>query len=494
MPSLQRPSVTLNISPATTSPSINHRVLIIGEIGDTSTVTTDEVIKDIQLSDIDIFGKDSNLYYAISKFKSINKINILDVLPIPKGSSKSNCDITINGVATKDNKLTFTLFNNFVEVVINNGDDNVTIATNLETALNASEYFTNVFTINRNNETVTLTTIQPSASLNNTQGVITLEYSDNGITNSTTKFNGGVSNTLADNYLDDKLDERYNSIIFDHTNGTKAIRLYLESQFNLLNKINDGVGFTLVTDSLANFKAIVDSENYKTLVIFGNLDEMKYNINPLVATSEIVAIRALRLTEGSTIANYVSQNIETFGSISLASLPYFNTPLSFDKPIGCIDEEDLINVINKGGSLFINNGVTVLSEITTTYKTNNLGDEDVSFKYLNYVDTLSVIREYLVVGLRKKYSQFRLTDGDLIAGKALTNKGAIKATIIKFLNELADKALVRKGLDNFIKKNLLISDNLETGTISFQCKVPIVVQLRNIQGNLIEVLDIKGEI
>ncbi len=64
----------------------------------------------------------------------------------------------------------------------------------------------------------------------------------------------------------------------------------------------------------------------------------------------------------------MSQSIETFGGLYCASLPYFNTVLSFDKPVGCIEEEDLVNVIDKGGSLWVNNGVTVLSEVVTNYK------------------------------------------------------------------------------------------------------------------------------
>lgn len=494
MPSLQRPSITLNISPTITKPTIEHRVLIIGEVGDNSTVETDTVIKDIQIKDIDIFGKDSQLYYAIEKFKSINKINTLDILPIVKGSSKSTSDITITGTATKNNKLSFTLNNNFVEVVINNSDNDITIATNLEIALNSNNYFTDVFTISRTDNKVTLESKQSTSTLNNHLPVITLKYMDNGIRSDITRFNGGSSNTLPDNYLFNKLDERYNSIIYDYSLGLNVVRFYLEGEFNKLNKINDGVGFTTIRNSLTNFKSIVNEQNYKTQVIFGNLFEMEYNVSSLVATAEIVAIRALRLTDKANIFKYVSQNVETFGGISLASLPYFNTPLSFPKPKGCIDEEDLINLINIGASIWVNNGTTVLSEVVTTYKKNNLGDEDKSFKYLNYVDTLSVIREYLTISLRKRYSQTRLTDGNLIPNKSITNKGAIKASIIKYLNELADLALVRKGLDKFISDNLIIEEDLESGTITFNCKVPIVVQLRTIQGNLIEVLEIESSI
>ena len=82
----------------------------------------------------------------------------------------------------------------------------------------------------------------------------------------------------------------------------------------------------------------------------------------------------------------------------------------------------------------------------------------------------------------------------MIPNKSITNKGAIRASIIKYLNELADLALVRKGLDKFISDNLIIEEDLESGTITFNCKVPIVVQLRTIQGNSIEVLEIESSI
>jgi phage tail sheath gpL-like len=494
MLTLQRPSTTINISPAITKPSIYHRVLIIGEIGANSDSKTDEIIKDIQLTDIEEFGKDSQLYYAIKQFKQFNKLNILDVLPVSQGDSTASADITIDGTATKDNKLTFKFNNRFVEVVIKNGDNATTIATGLESELKGNDYFSDVFTISRSDNVVTLETIQQSESLNNHRGFITLDGLDNAISWDSGRFSGGASDTLADDYLDGKCDERYNSIIYDYSLGIDAVRVYLEAQFNLLNKINDGVGFTTVRTSLADFKDIVNDENYRTQVIFGNLYEMEYDIASFSATAEIVAIRALRLTPRANIAPYVSQSIETFGGLYCASLPYFNTVLSFDKPVGCIEEEDLVNVIDKGGSLWVNNGVTVLSEVVTTYKTNNLGDTDISFKYLNYVDTLSVIREYLTISLRKRYAQFRLTDGQLIKGKAITNKGAIKASIIKYLTDLSELALVRKGFNKFIEDNLLIEEDMETGTITFNCKTPIVVQLRNIQGNIIEVLDIQGAI
>jgi len=105
---------------------------------------------------------------------------------------------------------------------------------------------------------------------------------------------------------------------------------------------------------------------------------------------------------------------------------------------------------------------------------------------------MSVIREYFVKGLRARYGQVRLTDGDLIAGRAITNKGAIKATLLKFYDELAKLALTRLGYNKAFADTITLEEDLSTGRVSLNCKVPIVTQLRTIDGNIVEVLDISA--
>ena len=486
--SLQRPSTTLNIvGGVTKAQNDNHRVLIIAEIGDTSTVTVDEVIKDIQVSNISQFGNDSQLYYAIEKFKKINEVSVLDVLPIDKGSSQSTADITITDNATNNSKLIVSIGGGLVykEVNITAGDSNIGIATALETTFAGDK----LFTVSRVGEVVTITSIQGSASLNGVRVFID-DTSNSGCNIVATPLSGGASTTLADTFLDNILDERYNSIIFDYANGANASYKYLDNNFNLTNSIKDGVSFTTINKSLSASKSLGANYNSKSLVIFANLDEMNFNTFPLVLSSEIVAIRALRLTDKANISRFVMQgSVETKGGMSLASLPYFNTPIGIDKPIGLITESELISLTDSGISTLTNNGTTVLSEVVTTYKTDNTGTPDISWKYLNYVDTMSTIREYLVSNLRKKYAQTRLTDGNIIAGKAIANKGMVKATFIKLYNDLAKMALTRLGVDKFVNENLTIEDDLTTGTITINAKLPIVTQLRTIDGNVIEVLD-----
>ena len=484
---LQRPSTTLNIVGAvTTATNAEQRILIIGEIGDGATATVDDVIKDIGTSDLDQFGKDSMLYLAINRFKSINATNTLDVLPISNGTAKATLDITVTNTATKDSKVVIAIGTDKIEIVVKKNDTNEVIATKIETAYAGNK----LFTATRATNVVTLETKSSSGEWNNLKPIIQDVY-NSGSDIKVTAFKDGVSTSLSDTYLDGKLDERYQTVIFPYSVGTKFAYSYLDKNFNKLNEINDGVAFTTTQDTLSNIKTIGDNLNSKSLVLFGNItDKMAYNVLPLVATAEIAGIRALRLTNKSNISNYVLEgSLETKGGMSLCTLPYFNTPLTWDKPKGLITEAQLVDLINRGVSIWTNNAKTVLSEVTTTYKKDSAGNSDNSWKYLNYVDTMSTIREYLVNNLRRKYGQTRLTDGDLIANKNITNVGAIKATVIKLYNNLAKLAITRDGLDKYVLANLSIESNLTDGTVTINAKIPIVTQLRAIDGNIIEVLD-----
>jgi len=373
--SLLRPSTTLNIVGSIAGGSIDgQRVLIIGEVGATATAPTDIIQKDIKISNLEQFGLDSQLVLAIQKFKKVNEATPLDVLPIPTGTAQATTDITVANDAIADSKIKISIGNLFKEIVVKKGDTTDIIAGYIETAYTND----NIFDVSRAGNVVTLTAKQSTASINNVS-VFVEDTGDSGTNITGTDLASGASNTLADDYLSTlatAIDERYQGVIFDYANGTNAVRTYLEDNFNLLNDIKDGVGFATITDTMDNFKTALEPENYKSLVLFGNLAEMRYDVFPLVATAEIVAIRALRLTDGAVISKYVIGS-ETKGSIALASLPYFNTPLSFSQPKGCITETQLLDIIKAGGTIWTYNGLTVLSEVVTTYKTDNGGNSDV---------------------------------------------------------------------------------------------------------------------
>jgi hypothetical protein len=120
--------------------------------------------------------------------------------------------------------------------------------------------------------------------------------------------------------------------------------------------------------------------------------------------------------------------------------------------------------------------------------TNAAAVPDVTFTFLNYVDSSSAIREYFFNNYKARFAQSRLTEGDLSAGRDVANALSIRAFSEKLYSDLAgaDKVLVQSGERalNFFKQNLVVELDLAEGKVTITMFVPIVTQLRTIQGTI----------
>jgi len=148
---------------------------------------------------------------------------------------------------------------------------------------------------------------------------------------------------------------------------------------------------------------------------------------------------------------------------------------------------------SSGGWLLRNNPantVVISNEAVTTYKTNALGNSDLTFKYINYVDTLSLCREYIFNNLKADFSQHILTTGQLIAGRPMVNKDGFIGKMMGYYSALSgingnnNYVLLRAGTAEAaaFKQALLDSVviNLSTGTITAESIANIVTQVRNL--------------
>ena len=484
------PKLTVQIGKADTPiGGSTRRILLIGGIGATGTATTDTILKDVATSSTikAELGVSSPIYQTLKKINDISSKGLtVDVLPTTTGTATADATITIGQDALEDGVLKVSIGGYSTQINVTKADTKVVVATALETALTGAEWFT----VARVGDVLTLTTISSTSDFN---GVLPFITDDSGTKTVSTVFSGGASVALTSLPT---FEERYTSIVLEFGLGNDLVRKYLELNFNNENIILDGVVFETQNINVIGAKTYGATQNYKTLVSFVNLDELKFNLIPMVATGEIVAIRELRLTDNAPIVDYVISPLEGIGGMNKASLPYFNTPLGFGKPLGFCEQADYNALSDAGVSTFVFNGSSVLGEVITTYKTDKVGLADVSWKFLNYVDTMSVIREYFFNSLRAKFGQTRMTDGDLVKGIAITNIGSFKANLVKLYNDLADKGnlhqvgLTRAGLGSFFANNCIVTQDLAKGTYNFIAKTPIVTQVRAINGVVIETLDI----
>ncbi len=98
------------------------------------------------------------------------------------------------------------------------------------------------------------------------------------------------------------------------------------------------------------------------------------------------------------------------------------------------------------------------------------------------LDTSTSVREFMFNNLKARYSQSRLTEGDLQPGRNMANQASIEAFLDSLYIILSgdEWVLVQAGESalKFFKENRSVSLDLLTGTVTVNMQVPIVVGLR----------------
>lgn len=315
-----------------------------------------------------------------------------------------------------------------------------------------------------------------------------------------TAMTGGAGTPDLSTLFDVVSNQRYQQVVIPGSWGVTELSTFLDGRFNVANKIMDGVGYVTVADAVAN-DLIDDLEemNSKCVVVFADKVEAQAELtgpskveNLFARSAMFAAVDALRMTPEQDISEYITAGdspLDLVGGPALATLPYFNTPLPVPVSLPGVGWEQLeIEAIKTAGGSVIGDNVsgtaTIVGEVVTTYKFDNAGNPDITFKYLNTVKASSVGREYMFNQLKRDCAQSRLTEGDLIAGRSMNNEASLTAKFVKYYSALsgAEYCITEAGeeaLQYFIR-NLTIQINKATGTVTASMKVPIVTQLRTI--------------
>lgn len=213
--------------------------------------------------------------------------------------------------------------------------------------------------------------------------------------------------------------------------------------------------------------------------------------SPIVISAQAAAIRELRLTVGANTSTLTTSG-QAIGGSYFGAIPYHNTPFNYLPTItngeGFTDAE-AAELEASGCWLLRNNKANtkiVSAEAVSTYKTDDLGDPDTTYKYINYFDTLTIMRDYIFSNLKADLSQHILTTGELIAGRPMINANGFVALMMKYRDALAGSSyvLLRNGADDVKAFKQAILDSvvvtLSTGTITAEGIANINTQVRNI--------------
>jgi len=330
-----------------------------------------------------------------------------------------------------------------------------------------------------------------------------------GISLSITQFTGGSLTPTITSVFTTIANIRMQRIVMPESYDIDAVVTFLETRWlpTPTGIIKDGALIVVLTDTLANLKSSTVAANKKSVALLpnkpvnllpvGNADLLvvgsaHVQMNYVIA-AKIAAISSLRLTPSAEIADYtdaVLSSRDNFGGIHISTLPYHNTPLPgvplADKR-NVWSEEETLELLDAGYGIFGNNTentAVLIGDVVTRYKTNTFGKNDVSYKYLNYLDQASVVREYMTVKLKERFKQYRLTTGKLIPDFDMANEGSVKSECIKLYGELADAAIMVAGTDakQLFVNNLIVTINEALGRATVRMINPAVTQLREITG------------
>jgi phage tail sheath gpL-like len=461
-----------------------------------------DVVKKTKTELDSLFLINSDLRNRIDQFIASNGgYSQLDVKAVAENGAGTAAVGTLTfgtgaGTATEDGDYTISLVDNrqfSAKVSVKTGDTDLAVATKFAAALSSLLYPTMPMAVAVDGVDafkVNFTSVDKSETGNSYK--IELLGTVEGVgTPVLVQPIGGSNNPVVATFFDNLESTRFTGINWPTAwlDSIDVIKDFLDDRFNAANTILDGVGFIGKLGDFATVKAIVDAQNSASIVIGGNTVAM---FQPADWTlSNVQGVRSRRMTLNAPLGAYVTTTagtLDLIGGVSLASLPYFNTPLnqlSVVDPNALYSNQEQGELEEAGFSTYgvndAQNGM-ITGVFVTTYTTDNAGNPNESFHYLNYVDTASICREYFFANLRSRFSQSRLTNGTLVAGRSIENEQSIRMEFAKLYKELSLLVLTVAGEEaqKFFLENLTVTIDLASRSVTAIYQLPIVTQMGRI--------------
>jgi hypothetical protein len=330
-----------------------------------------------------------------------------------------------------------------------------------------------------------------------------------GMSVAVTAMTGGSADPTLTGVFDVVGLERYQGIAWQFDKDIAELTDFLDPRFNVSNNVLDGRGFVGTTDTYANHLTalgLLDSQslcvNVDKLISTGTYKGPNILDIPFTKVAEFAGTRALRRTDEASLGDLVIARSprDSFGGPWQNSKPYFNTPfpdLLVPGPGNSFTDVEIAALEAAGGWVIDANrpyNTVIAGQVVTTYKTDSAGNPDPTWKYLNYVDTATANREYIVNNTRARYPQSRATAGALLNDADSANEASIAAFVAKLNGEAGDLALVNTGVgtidgvpvdyDKLFRQNLTVSLNPVSGRFFVSANDYIVIQLRDVTYDL----------
>lgn len=501
---VNQPDVTVNILAANTLvANTGQKVLFIGQ--KTAAGSAVDGALNINIANDNswdtLFGIDSMMAKMIRDARKLNADVRFDAIALDDNGAAVDAEgtITIVGDAAEDGTLYIIVGsknNHRFTIPITSGDVIADIATAIAAAITADTKCP--CDASATLGVVTITAVN-GGTVGNTIG-IKVEGTVAGSVLTVVGMASGATDPVLTTVFDVIGEQRYQTIVWPYDQDLDTVKDFLDARFNTTNDVQDGMAIVSISDTVSNLNTTLTALNSQSLAINAD-EEVSSSVYAGPALLEIgysksaqfAAIRSLRLEPETDISQFVITRNgarDSFGGPALASKPYFNTPFPYFPQVDIGDgfaraESETLH--DNGGFVIGNNvagNASIAGEVVTTYKTDSAGNPDVSFKYMNYVDTISNVREYYFNNLKARFAQSRLTEGALIRGRDMANQELIESFCTQLYSELSgdEFVLTQAGEEalKFFNSKIVVTLDLSTGTVTINMEVPIVTQLRTI--------------
>lgn len=481
--------------PATTP---EHKVLVVGQ-SNSSNITSGDLVTEIGNSVEDIktkFGAQEHITQMILAFVENNPTTRKDAIALNDSGTgvAATANIVFTGPATASGTIYISIASEYshrLAIGITKDDSATVVGDALEAAVTADATIP-VTAVNAAG-TVTITAKNKGTVGNDIGFAVEGEVAGVGVT--LNAMSGGVNDPSLTGLFDVIDGEQYNTIITPYY-ALSALQTELDNRFNVSNKVVDGIGIVANEDTFANHSSNLTSLDSRNIVYIAN-KTANTSVRkggsilelPEVLAARLGAIRSLRLTEGANIAKYMV-NGKVRGGIGLASIPYFNTPVT-EIPLNLqgtnFSDDEITTLVSKGGTTIVKSftgTVMILNEVLVVAKTT-------ASNRLNFEDTLRAIRSTRFFRLKSRYSQHRL--GSLRPNEPNVTQESFITDSLEDYKYFVDNDLIRETtVDGRSTKDLFIEHmentltlNVLTGTITDEFLADIVTQLLRIDETII---------
>ena len=513
MTAVRNPRVTLNMVQRDQILSIEEqRVLIVGQKLSAGSAAAG-LVADIPRTNAEInalFGARSHLALMVRAFRKVNPWTKLDCIALADASgTNATASVVLLGTATEAKTIYVDVVssrNHSYEIDVEVGDTeaDVTAKVLAAVALDTQCPFTIAkSTTTGTDDTFTFTSTHDGTISNSWLLRVRDAYNRPaavaGLTFTLTGWASGATDPTLTSVLDPVENIRYQTIVWPSAYATTVPKAWINARFNLDNDIKDGVVVQWVHDSFANVKTLAAAMNSPSWVMMTN--EIMNTAHwkgahipeaPDVLAAIFAAIRSRRFEEAISISDLVviNEGRDQFGGRHIAALPYFNSPFNdVEQPFvgsGYTYAEQLeleaagVSVIGTN----VRNNAVIASVMLTTYINDASGNLDDTWHYLNWRDTHSVIREFIVNNLREDFAQHRLTSGSAVPNMAIADEASIRAALIGYYNVLSEDGLTVSGRDQrqYFEDNLVVTLKPSLRRVELYADAPMVSQFGETRG------------